>query len=83
MSFARLLKSTTALLGTLAMLANTTVAFADDRGRGGEGFSNHDGVGDHEDFDHDELSLREKIDLLRHKVKYVFVIFHENESFDH
>ena len=29
------------------------------------------------------LSLREKIDLLRHKVKYVFVIFHENESFDH
>jgi phospholipase C len=29
------------------------------------------------------LPLREKIELLRHKVKYVFVIFHENESFDH
>jgi len=32
---------------------------------------------------HGELPLREKIALLRQKVKYVFVIFHENESFDH
>jgi len=31
----------------------------------------------------DELPLHEKIKLLRSKVKYVFVIFHENESFDH
>jgi len=40
--------------------------------------------GDH-DFDRDKshLSHHEKIELLRHKVKYVFVIFHENESFDH
>jgi phospholipase C len=30
-----------------------------------------------------KLSLQDKIDLLRKKVKYVFVIFHENESFDH
>ncbi|HVO71195.1 MAG TPA: alkaline phosphatase family protein, partial [Aggregatilineaceae bacterium] len=29
------------------------------------------------------LSLAQKIALLRSKVKYVFVIFHENESFDH
>jgi len=29
------------------------------------------------------LSQIEKIELLRSKVKYVFVIFHENESFDH
>ena len=29
------------------------------------------------------LSLAQKIELLRKKVKYVFVIFHENESFDH
>lgn len=29
------------------------------------------------------LSLYQKIELLRKKVKYVFVIFHENESFDH
>ena len=33
--------------------------------------------------DSDDRSLEEKIELLRHKVKYVFVIFHENESFDH
>lgn len=31
----------------------------------------------------DGLSHTEKIELLRSKVKYVFVIFHENESFDH
>ena len=31
----------------------------------------------------DNSSLAQKIDLLRKKVKYVFVIFHENESFDH
>jgi phospholipase C len=29
------------------------------------------------------LSLAQKIELLRKKVKYVFVIYHENESFDH
>ena len=28
-------------------------------------------------------SLTQTIALLRQKVKYVFVIFHENESFDH
>jgi phospholipase C len=37
--------------------------------------------------DHDpsepQLTLAEKVNLLRKKVKYVFVIFHENESFDH
>ena len=31
----------------------------------------------------DHGSLQQKIELLREKVKYVFVIFHENESFDH
>jgi phospholipase C len=31
----------------------------------------------------DQGSLQAKIELLRQKVKYVFVIFHENESFDH
>ena len=29
------------------------------------------------------VPLQTKIELLRQKVKYVFVIFHENESFDH
>ncbi len=29
------------------------------------------------------LTLQQKIALLQQKVKYVFVIFHENESFDH
>ncbi|MGP0042826.1 MAG: alkaline phosphatase family protein [Rhodomicrobium sp.] len=30
-----------------------------------------------------QLTLAQKIALLRSKVKYLFVIFHENESFDH
>ncbi len=30
-----------------------------------------------------QLTTRQKIELLRKKVKYVFVIFNENESFDH
>jgi phospholipase C len=29
------------------------------------------------------LGLHEKVELLRHKVKYVFVLFQENRSFDH
>ena len=29
------------------------------------------------------LSVREKVELLRHRVKYVFVLFQENRSFDH
>ncbi len=31
----------------------------------------------------EQKALQLKIELLREKVKYVFVIFHENESFDH
>ncbi|WP_428492364.1 alkaline phosphatase family protein [Rhodopila sp.] len=30
-----------------------------------------------------KLTLAQKVELLRKKVKYVFVIYHENESFDH
>jgi phospholipase C len=83
-SLANFFKRSTALLGTLALLSNTTVAFAQD-GWPRDGGQQHDGFGswDDDDHDHDGLSLREKVELLRHKVKFVFVIFHENESFDH
>src|SRR5271166_5861621 len=33
--------------------------------------------------DQQRLSLGEKVALLRQKVKYVFVLFQENRSFDH
>jgi phospholipase C len=36
-----------------------------------------------EDFHEQQLTTARKIELLRKKVKYVFVIYHENESFDH
>ncbi len=65
-------------LGALAM-ASPAMAFDSDwdgsYGRGADGDGMREGG--------DRLSLQEKIELLRQKVKYVFVIFHENESFDH
>jgi phospholipase C len=38
---------------------------------------------DEHPFPEQHLSTAQKIELLQKKVKYVFVIFHENESFDH
>ena len=53
------------------MLGNMTPSLAhdDDNGRG--------------HIIHERLTTAEKIQLLRQHVKYVFVIFQENESFDH
>ncbi len=82
MSFARFLKSTSALIGAVAIFSSSTVSFAQERLNSDEG--HYWGQGNLRDHDEDEtLSLNEKIDLIRRKVKYVFVIFHENESFDH
>ncbi len=58
------LNGTCAALGVMAVLANSTVAFAATAPA-------------------PTLTLQQKIALLQTKVKYVFVIFHENESFDH
>ncbi|MEX3899860.1 alkaline phosphatase family protein [Paraburkholderia sp. BR10954] len=80
MSFVASFKRMAGLLATLALLANPTVSFPQDDGQQ-HGFR-HD-EGQHDDHDLDTLSLKEKIELLRRKVKYVIVIFHENESFDH
>src|SRR5215472_13523277 len=40
-------------------------------------------MADDDDDQGSRLTVAQKIDLLRKKVKYVFVIFQENESFDH
>src|SRR5262249_51140233 len=71
---ARYRKAAAAALGGVAMaMASNAMAFGGD----------WDGsYGRHSDGD-DHRSLQQKIELLRKKVKYVFVIFHENESFDH
>jgi len=73
----KFLKTTTALVAAFYLLNPMSIVntMADDWPR--------DDGRRHDADDHDGLSLREKIELLRHKVKYVFVIFHENESFDH
>jgi phospholipase C len=75
----RLLRATTALIA-VASLASNAMAYDgpfdgnyDRHAPWRDGFSQHD----------DRMSLDEKIALLRKKVKYVFVIFHENNSFDH
>jgi phospholipase C len=72
-----LLKSTVAAAGVLAMLSSATgleggSAYAQQSSNPGGDLEAGQGG-----------SLQEKIELLRQKVKYVFVIFHENESFDH
>ena len=70
----KILMSATALVTTISLLQPAFVTMTPARA---DEWQQHDGD------NHDGLSLREKIDLLRKKVKYVFVIFHENESFDH
>jgi len=78
MFFSRFFRPATALLATSLLLSNAPVSLAQD---GRDEGRRHDGDSSEERFG--RLSHREKIELLRHKVKYVFVIFHENESFDH
>lgn len=63
----KILRTTGIALGLAAMLGQVTPAMA----RGDD------------DFPDSHLSLAAKVAMLRKKVKYVFVIFHENESFDH
>src|SRR5580658_10948483 len=62
-----LLKSTAATAAMLAMLSSATAA--PDTSLAGISLPS--------------IPDLVKIELLRGKVKYVFVIFHENESFDH
>ncbi len=64
----KLLRTTAVTIGMIAMLSQSTVVMAEDH--------------DH-DWHHGRLSTARKIELLRQKVKYVFVIFAENRSFDH
>lgn len=66
----QLLKSAATALGLAAMVSNATPSYASWSGNYGKQGT-------------DQRALQEKIDLLRSKIKYVFVIFHENESFDH
>jgi len=77
MTFSRLLKSTTALVGTLLILANSAASSA--QASPGE----YEGKQDRSTSGRVNLALERKINLLRQKVKYLFVIYHENESFDH
>ena len=58
------LKSSCATLGIIAMIANSTAAYA-------------------QSVTTPTLTTAQKIALLQQKVKYVFVIFNENQSFDH
>ena len=69
-------KAAVAALGVMAMVSNAMALGGEWDGAYGSGNDGYRG-GD------DRLSLEQKIELLRKKVKYVFVIFHENESFDH
>jgi len=70
----RILRSTTALVGGASLLLNTLLGAAQAATPTGEpAVAEKAGP----------LSPDQKIALLRQKVKYVFIIFAENESFDH
>jgi len=72
-------KSAAAALGVMAMASNA--AASDGGWIGSYGNSAPDLLGPQGPYG--QLPLEERIAILREKVKYVFVIFHENESFDH
>ncbi len=72
-------KSAAAVLGVMALAPS---AAASGGGWGGSyGSDAPYNVGSQDPYA--QLPLDQKITILREKVKYVFVIFHENESFDH
>ena len=72
-------KSAAAALGAMAMASSASV-FADGWD-GSYGSSAPDLIGSQNPYA--RLALDAKIAILREKVKYVFVIFHENKFFDH
>ncbi len=82
MHFTRLVKRSTALIGALAVLLNANASFAAAAAPSNDG-GHYWNPGYHVDDNLNLLPLAQRIALLQKKVKYVFVIFHENESFDH
>ena len=72
-------KSAAAALGVIAMASNGAAFAGGWGGSYGNGAPYTAGWQD----PYAQRSLDEKIAILRTKVKYVFVIFQENESFDH
>jgi phospholipase C len=72
----KLLRTTAATLGLFAMLSNSTVVMA-----AGPWTAPDRTAPDR--TAPDRLTTEQKIELLRQEVKYVFVIFAENRSFDH
>ena len=74
MSIASILKRSTALIGIISVLSIPNPSFAQSAAALNTATKKFYGQ---------NISLARKIELLRSKVKYVFVIFAENESFDH
>ncbi len=81
----KMLMSATALVAAVSLLqpAFAQNAWLPTGGPPKDGFRAQSWWHYGDDDDYRNLSLQEKVQLLRQKVKYVFVIFHENESFDH
>jgi phospholipase C len=74
-----LLRASTALLAVASLATNALAASGDFDGNYDTYAPWMDGFRISDDY----MAINDKIALLRKKVKYVFVIFHENESFDH
>ena len=74
-----ILRASTAFFAVASLASNAMAVGGDFDGNYDAHAPWRDGFSDRDD----QRPLGEKIELLRKKVKYVFVIFHENESFDH
>ena len=86
-------RSACASLATAALLFQPAILAAQDQKNEGDSkaklvevasrSSDASARGTHSLDDAPYLSHQQKVELIRHHIKYVFVIFHENESFDH
>ena len=78
------LKSTTALAAAVALLGQSTVAFAQQVTVIGQPATSNMEYGNYyiNPTTDPNLSLAQMTNLIRQKIKYVFVIFNENQSFD-
>ena len=79
-------RTTAAALGVLAMASNAVAAEGNWGGSNGAGNGQGNWSGPQGGWNGSyggDPTLQQKIALLRQKVKYVFVIFNENEGFDH
>ena len=83
MSLKQAYRTSCAAVAIVALLQNAAIAATPGPVLIEAGATGTAGAAQYNDFTLSHLSTQQKIAVLRQKVKYVFVIFQENRSFDH